>query len=344
MSEKQSFSEHTPKSSILDDSKNFQSKKIILLFILIILINGCASLNITGKTTEDIIIKETTEETVVYFCPKDDCSKILTDFISSAKNSVHCALFDVDLKDVIHIIAKKSSKIDVKLVVDNNNYGEITGPGVKQDNNNQLTHNKFCLIDGEKIFTGSFNPTERGAYKNNNNLLILYSKYLAENYEDEFQELWNGDEVKHPIIYLNNKKIENYFCPEDNCKEHVIENLNSAEKSIYFMTFSFTDEEVADAILFKDNNIEIKGVFEKMQAGSKYSQYKRLKEFGLDVKLDKNKYNMHHKVFIIDNETVITGSYNPSGSGNYRNDENIIIIHDKDIAKKYLEEFEDVFN
>ncbi len=63
-------------------------KKIIPLFVLIILINGCASLNITGKAAEDIIIKETTKETIVYFCPKDDCNKILTDFISSAKNSV----------------------------------------------------------------------------------------------------------------------------------------------------------------------------------------------------------------------------------------------------------------
>jgi len=30
MSEKQSFSEHTPKSKISDDSKNFQSKKKII--------------------------------------------------------------------------------------------------------------------------------------------------------------------------------------------------------------------------------------------------------------------------------------------------------------------------
>ena len=65
-----------------------------------------------------------------------------------------------------------------------------------------------------------------------------------------------------------------------------------------------------------------------------------MKDFGIDAKKDKNKKNMHHKVFIIDNETVITGSYNPTGSGNYRNDENLIIIRNKDIAKGFVEEFE----
>ena len=72
-----------------------------------------------------------------------------------------------------------------------------------------------------------------------------------------------------------------------------------------------------------EKNIKIKGIFETTQAGSKYSQYKRLKDFGLDVIKDKNKANMHHKVFIIDNEIVITGSFNPSESGNKRNDENV---------------------
>jgi phosphatidylserine/phosphatidylglycerophosphate/cardiolipin synthase-like enzyme len=108
------------------------------------------------------------------------------------------------------------------------------------------------------------------------------------------------------------------------------------------MTFSFTDEDIADAILFK--NVDIKGIFETTQAGSKYSQYQRLKDFGLDVKKDKNKRNMHHKAFIIDRKIVLTGSFNPTGSGNFRNDENIIIIHNKAIADKFLGEFNIVWN
>ena len=49
-------------------------------------------------------------------------------------------------------------------------------------------------------------------------------------------------------------------------------------------------------------------------------------------------------MFIIDNETVVTGSFNPTLSGDTRNDENILIIHDKEIAKEFLEEFENMFS
>ena len=52
---------------------------------------------------------------------------------------------------------------------------------------------------------------------------------------------------------------------------------------------------------------------------------------------------MHHKCFIIDSETVVTGSMNPTGGGDTRNDENILIIHDEEIAGKYLDEFEKVW-
>ena len=318
----------------------------ILLIIILLSLNGC----ITGNDIKESIPQETNLEPIIFFCPQDNCEGNLIELINQSKESVHCAIYDLKLENVIKVLGSKSSEADVKLVTEKDNYeGQIKGEGVRLDNNNYYMHNKFCIIDYKIVFTGSFNPTERGAYKNNNNGAVLYSKLLAENYEEEFNELWDrnltsASEVKYPVIYLNDMKIENYFCPEDNCAEHVIKAINKAESSIYFMTFSFTNEDIADAILFKDTNIKIKGIFETTQAGSQYSQYARLRDFGLEVIKDKNGANMHHKVFIIDNNTVITGSFNPTGSGDKRNDENILIIYDRDIAEKYLDEFENVWN
>ena len=73
---------------------------------------------------------------------------------------------------------------------------------------------------------------------------------------------------------------------------------------------------------------------------SKYTQKDRLSDAEISVKFDTNSANMHHKVFIIDDELVITGSMNPSKNGDFRNDENIIILHNPDLAQKYLDEFE----
>lgn len=291
-----------------------------------------------------LIPKENSHDPIILFCPDDDCEANIVALLEQSQNSIHCAFYDLELNKIISTLTKKSSEVDVKIIFEKNNYDEqIVGNRIRLDNNPYYMHNKFCIIDNHIVWTGSMNPTQRGAYQNNNNIIVLYSKKIAENYKDEFQEMWQGtykggDLVKNKEIKINNIKINNYFCPEDSCEERVLEKIHNANESIYFMTFSFTSENIADALLFQEN-ITIKGVFEKTQAGSKYSQFKRLKDFGLDVKLDNNKATMHHKVFIIDQEIVITGSYNPSNSGNTRNDENILIIHDKDIAKKFLNEF-----
>jgi len=318
-------------------------RKVIITPILLITL-----IVITSCSTSKNIPSEINNNVEIYFCPRDNCEQRFIDFIESAKFSLHCALFDLKLENVINTLAEKSKTIDVKIVIDNeNNKSQLKGAGVRADTSNQLSHNKFCIKDKKVVWTGSFNPTERGAYHNNNNILVFYSKYLVQNYEQEFDELWAGNfgeggRVKYPVIILNNIKIENYFCPDDDCAYHVVNKIKNAKKSVYFMTFAFTSEPIADALLF-NKNIEIKGVFEKSQR-SEYSQYERLKGFGLDVKFDNNKANMHHKVFMIDNKTVITGSFNPTKAGDTRNDENIIIIHDANIAKIYLEEFKYVWN
>ena len=310
--------------------------------ILIFLLSGCNL--ITGDAVEQIP-KETNKNPEVYFCPKEDCGKIYETEIKSANSTVHCALYDINLKNVISSLAQKSKSADVKIVMDNSNYKEqIKGDGVRFDDDNQLMHNKFCVIDDSVVMTGSFNPTDNDNYHNNNNVVVVYSTVLANNYEDEFDELWNskfgkGIKVKTPILFVNDIKLGNYFCPEDNCASHIIELIKDANNSIYFMAYSFTNEKIADALV-KKGKLDVRGIFDTGQSSNEFSQFKRLQDFGIEVKKDKSKYKMHHKVFIIDNETVATGSFNPTLSADTKNDENLIIIHDKKIADEFLKEFD----
>ena len=316
---------------------------------LFILLAGCEMTEMTGKAAEIIpIAKEDNFEYSIYFCPRENCAGELASFITSAKKYVHCAFFDLDEEKVINALKKQT--VDVKVVVDKDNYEIVEKlEFVKPDTKSRFSHNKFCIVDGEKISTGSMNPTKNGVEKNNNNLIIMKSKYIAMNYEDEFKELWNGtfgkgEKVGVPIIYLDGRKVENYFCPEDSCSEQIIRVLGEAEKSIKFMTFSYTHEGIANTMLIKNKEgIEIKGVFEKTGAGSEYSKYKVLKYQGADVRKDNNSATMHHKVFIIDESIVITGSFNPSANADTGNDENILIIYDSEVAADYLREFEYVW-
>ena len=318
-------------------------KSIISLALMVLLFSGCS----TGKgvATDPYLQDEGTID--LYFCPHQDCEEALVSFLDSAEHSIHCALFDIGLPAVQDTLLEKSKQLEVQVVTDNDYLKKFNHPFVKADSYG-LMHNKFCVIDGIKISTGSMNPTNNDAHKNNNNLLLIESVLIAKNYEDEFQEMWQGNfkkgsPVENPKIKLNQIRVETYFCPEDACAEKVRAELQKAENSIHFMTFSFTHEGIANILLLKNlDGLDVQGIMEVRQI-SEHSQFNRLLQNGVDVRKDGNKNNLHHKVFIIDEKIVVTGSFNPSANGDQRNDENIIIIENEEIARKFVEEFERVY-
>lgn len=332
-----------------------KKKTIILLLSLLVFLLIYGLINLDFSSFTGMLSADSKQQNVnsyimdegniqIFFCPRENCETTFVSFLDSAEESIHCALFEIDLESIQQKLLEKQKEIDVKIVTDNQYLKEFNYSFVKADKWG-LMHNKFCIIDGKKISGGSMNPTNNCANKNNNNLLLINSKILASNYEDEFQEMWNGtfkkgNPVLNPSITINKTNIKNYFCPEDSCAYQVEEELKKAQKSIYFMTFSFTHEGIANILLLKNlDNVTVKGVMEARQI-SEYSQFARLQHQKIDVVKDGNKNNMHHKVFIIDEKTVVTGSFNPSAGGDEKNDENILIIEDEKIAQSFLKEFD----
>lgn len=266
----------------------------------------------------------------VYFCERSDChGKMIQEF--SKADNIKCAFYSLNSKEMEQILQMK--KADV--VIDDDK--DISILKAEKDHSKRTLHDKFCILDGEEIITGSYNPTSKNS-TTANNLIIIYSKYLGQNYLSEFYEIKNRKKdakTKYPKIILNNFTVENYFCPEDDCKQNVYSLIENAEKEVKFMTYSFTDDKLGDIILEKSKIIPITGLFEKRQ-NSKWSEYSKLKNFSNFIN------GLHHKVFVIDGSTVITGSYNPTENGAKRNDENIIVIHNNYIARLFEEEIESV--
>lgn len=282
----------------------------------------------------------------VFFCPQDNCEQQLLFHLNQTTTSIDCAFYDLNLPSAIELLQEKeSSGVHIRIVVDADNKDAVSSLSfVHFDTRQAYMHDKFCIFDAKEMMTGSMNPTVSDATQNNNNILFISSQILAKNYEDEFLSLWNGDfgadgAVAVPRFLFNNFTVENYFCPEDNCEQHILDILAAANTSIHFMTFSFTSDAIGDLLLEKGSSgVEIAGVMEKSQNNA-YSEYRQLHE-KFNVSWDGNPRFLHHKVFIIDHAIVITGSMNPSKNGNEKNDENILIIHDPQIAELYEDEFE----
>jgi len=168
--------------------------------------------------------------------------------------------------------------------------------------------------------------------------------------EASWRSYASGNNVKYNKISTNIGQIENYFCPED-CTlgdwgiNKVISLVNKANNSVKVAIFSFTHEELADELVKADiKGVNVTVLVERTQRNVQKSQYSRLRDFGLNIKVDGNKYNMHHKFLVIDNKIVITGSPNFSFSGFNRNDENMLIIYNEDLALKFVNEFDRLFD
>ena len=168
------------------------------------------------------------------------------------------------------------------------------------------------------------------------------SSLLAAQFIEEFERLWEEESLSlnlNPTPVLLESAISVYFSLHHNPEEAILQSLEKAKESIYFALFTFTSQEIAQAIIHKfAENIEIKGILEKNQDGP-FSRFHSLKRLRVPVRWDRNFYFMHHKFFIIDQKIVITGSFNPTWSANYRNRENLIIIYSPSLASQYEEEF-----
>ncbi len=277
------------------------------------------------------------ENLEVIFCSQYDCYNLFHDLFAKS-GKIDCALYSVNGQ----LVQDLSSK-DYKLVVDKQNLKSVKS--LKYQTNKfakNLMHNKFCILDSYSVITGSFNPM----YNQNtfDNVLLFRSSRIADIYQDEFDELFSGKfgagaKIRNNELMINNIPVKIFFCPEDQCENNLINELQKAKQSIYFMTFAFTSNKVGDILMQKHaSGVHVEGISDPSQLG-KWSEKQRLESENISVHLPPEKILLHHKVFIIDNETVVTGSFNPTKNANENNDENMLIIKDREIARQFIEEF-----
>ena len=134
--------------------------------------------------------------------------------------------------------------------------------------------------------------------------------------------------------------IDIYFSLADDPEGVIIEELNKAEKSIDIAMYYFTDRDLANAVIDAYNRgVKVRIYLDKDQKEAKYSKSRYLAKYGISIRYSSNPHNMHHKFAIIDNQVVITGSYNWTASAGVRNNENLLVIRDPPLVNRYNQEF-----
>lgn len=284
----------------------------------------------------------------------------LVEAIDAARLSVDVAAYSLSLNSIRNALLRANDRgATVRVVMESTNMDRSDvqilieqGIPVIGDNRDGLMHDKFIVIDKSEVWTGSMNFTDGGAYDDNNNLMRIHSTKMAENYLKEFEEMFLEDkfgestvpETPNPTLTIEDTRIDTYFSPDDGVQAALLPVLESAQESIYFLAYSFTSNQLGDIVRQKaEAGLTVAGVMDDEQVRSNQgTEYDPFRQADLDVRIDGIDGLMHHKVFIVDERIVVMGSYNFSQSAEERNDENLLILYDPEIAEQFLLEFQRV--
>jgi len=284
----------------------------------------------------------------------------LAQAIDQSQYSVDVAAYDLDLWSIRDALIRAHRRgVEVRVVTEADNLGRreivdlVTARiGVLGDNLPSLMHHKFVVIDQLEVWTGSMNWTLGSVYRANNNLLAIRSGELATSYLREFEEMFlenrfgalSRADTPVPRMVIGGAEVHVLFSPDDGVLKQLLALVGGAQRSIEFLAFAFTSTDLAQVMIDRAQlGVEVRGVFDEEQAGGLGSVYRRMREAGMEVRLDSLRGDMHHKVILIDRAIVVTGSYNFSRSAEERNDENLLILEAPQLAAEYLIEFDQIF-
>ena len=292
-------------------------------------------------------------------CSSEICKEIVSN-IDRAKNTIDMAIYGYSSTPNIEkaIERAKARGVKIRLVYDVDSKGGNIYPNtfeflklipnsVSDKNSAEVRntmHNKFYVFDNSTVITGSANlsHTDMSGF-NSNSIIVINSPEVAEFYTQEFNQMYNG-KFHNDKLSIKNKNWENiniFFSPQDKCISNAILPLiKQAKKYIYIPAFVITEKRVTSELInAKNRGVDVRVIADALNVSTQHSKHKELRNAGILVKAENYAGKMHSKTMIIDDEYLVIGSMNFSNSGEKRNDENMIILHDKDAAKFYKKFF-----
>jgi len=281
------------------------------------------------------------------------------DVINGATSYCYVAIYGMNEPNIVNALAAaKQRGVDVRIVTDTDyryksgyqaSYDLLASYGIPIvcDNRTTLMHNKFIVADGTKLVTGSYNfTTEQTTVDKNNVIIITGNTGIVTRFKNEFLQMYAGKFGSYKTNYsgtdtVDGSTVYTYFAPKALVRDAIKSHIATANTSIYFNIFTFTDAGIKDALVARKNaGVTIKGTFDAWQAGSSYCQYTNLMNAGCLVRKDNYSGLLHDKFMAIDGGTsssprTITGSFNWTASADTSNDENCLAILNSTVTNSY---------
>ena len=135
--------------------------------------------------------------------PQGSAERLVNKVIGTAETSVFMAAYQMTSKPIADALCTAAARgVAVSLVLDDksNRHGDTRskrdyltacGVDVKTDARYAIMHDKFIVVDGKHVETGSFNYTYAASARNAENAIVVWNNAaMAQKYQSEFDRLF----------------------------------------------------------------------------------------------------------------------------------------------------------
>jgi phosphatidylserine/phosphatidylglycerophosphate/cardiolipin synthase-like enzyme len=143
------------------------------------------------------------------------------------------------------------------------------------------------------------------------------------------------------LLVVGGEPAEVRFSPRGGCTDLIVREVGAARKTVRVLAYSFTSVPIGDCLIAaKRRGVAVSVVIDGGERDQAHDQGARLRTAGITVAYDSRHSIMHDKVMVLDDAAVMTGSMNYTASGEHSNAENLLLLRDADLARRYAAEFE----
>lgn len=131
------------------------------------------------------------------------------------------------------------------------------------------------------------------------------------------------------------------FSPKGGCTEAVVNEVAKARKQVLVQAYSFTSKPIAQALIdAQGRGVDVQVLVDASDLGDSSKTNVELLVKTIPVFSDGAHPIAHNKVMVIDGATVITGSFNFTNQAEFANAENLLIVHDATLAKRFTDNWQ----
>ncbi|MCD8339324.1 MAG: phospholipase D-like domain-containing protein [Burkholderiales bacterium] len=142
------------------------------------------------------------------------------------------------------------------------------------------------------------------------------------------------------VYAVEHAEVEVFFSPYGGARDKIISEIDNAQKEVKMLAYIMTDKEIADALIrAKRRGLDVIAIIDPHLNNDKNNQDKRLNESGVPTYIDYRHNLAHNKVIVIDDDKVLTGSYNYYVDSDTVNAENMAVLKSESVNKKYKDNF-----